>query len=111
MRGARSASRASSQLHGGQVVPKVRLENAVDVVLEREDKEDRGDRGKPVERLEGVLQADGCKTLDMNVNGCGDLTDSACRNDTNAVSEDRLARMEIIGSGIVLNAQIATSQS
>ena len=61
MRGARSASRASSQLlHGGQVVPKVRLEDTVDVVLEREDEEDRGNRGEPVKRLEGVLQTDGC---------------------------------------------------
>ena len=32
----------------------------MDVVLEREDEEDRGNRGKPVKQLEGVLQTDGC---------------------------------------------------
>ena len=83
----------------------------MDVVLEREDEEDRGNRGEPVKRLEGVLQTDGCKTPDMNVNRCGDLTDLVCRNDTNAVSEDRLARTEMSGSGIVLDVQITTSQS
>ena len=55
--------RLAQLLLGRHVVPEVRLEDAVDVVLEREDEQDRGDRGEPVERLEGVLQTDGCNAL------------------------------------------------
>ena len=53
----------------------------------------------------------GGSTPDTNVNECGESSDHVSRNGTNAVSEDKLARTEMISSGIVLNAQIATSQS
>ena len=53
----------------------------------------------------------GGSTPDTNVNECGESSDHVSRNGTNAVSDERLARTEMISSGIVLNAQIATSQS
>ena len=44
-------------VRGGDVVPERRLEVVVDVRLEADDEQDRGDRREPVERLESVLQS------------------------------------------------------
>ena len=46
-------------VRGGDVVPERRLEVVVDVRLEADDEQDRGDRREPVERLESVLQSNG----------------------------------------------------
>ena len=51
----------------------------------------------------------GGSTPDTNVNECGESSDHVSRNGTNAVSEDKLARTEMIRSGIVLKAQTVTN--
>ena len=43
-------------VRGGDVVPERRLEEAVDVHLEDDDEQDRGDGGDPMERPEAVLE-------------------------------------------------------
>lgn len=48
-------------LFGRHVVPEGRLEGAVDVCLEGEDEEDRGDSGDPLERLEAEAQPSSCE--------------------------------------------------
>ena len=53
----------------------------------------------------------GGSTPDRNVNDPGEASDQLSRKGTNAVSEDRLARMEMISRGTVLNAQTAMSHS
>ena len=60
--------------------------------------EQRGHRGKG-------------STPDTNVNECGEFCERVSRNCRNAVRDERSARTEMISRGMLLNVQIATSQS
>ena len=57
--------RLAQLVRGRDVVPERRLEVVVDVRLEADDEQDRGDRREPVERLESVLQSNGYRDTSL----------------------------------------------